>query len=60
MVNDCQDCRNENHFCKVHQKHEKEVYESAQFRGKHDTQEFRMALYDAKQRDLYEYVGDPS
>ena len=52
MTQDCPDCRDENHFCKVHQKHEKAVYESARFAGKHDTQEFRMAIFNARQEDM--------
>ena len=54
MTTTCPDCRDENHFCQIHQKHEKEVYESAIFSGRHDTQEFRMALHDARQQDLDE------
>ena len=50
--NDCPDCRNERNFCRVHQKHEKEVYESSMFSGRHDTQEIRMAIYDARQCDM--------
>jgi len=53
-TNTCPDCADENHFCAVHQKHEKEVYESIRFRGKHDTQEFRMALMDARRKDMEE------
>lgn len=52
MPNGCPGCRNENEFCFEHQKHEKEVYESAQFKGKHDTQEFRMAIHDARNLDM--------
>lgn len=54
MSNDCPGCRNENEFCFEHQKHEKEVYESSQFKGKHDTQEYRAALQDARDRDMQE------
>lgn len=52
MVNDCPDCRNANKFCKVHQKHEKKVYESVIWNGRHDTQEFRMAIHDARNKDM--------
>lgn len=51
-MNTCPDCNDENHYCKIHQKNEKAVYESAVYRGKHDTQEFRMALHDARNRDM--------
>ena len=54
MTNECPNCRDENNYCKVHQKHEKAVYESTRFAGKHDTQEFRMELMDARDRDLAE------
>ena len=54
MTNTCPDCRNENIFCNIHQKYEKEVYESSVFKGKHDTQEFRLALLDARRKDLME------
>ena len=52
--NDCPGCRNENSFCFEHQKHEKAVYESARYAGKHDTVEFRVAMSDARQKDLQE------
>lgn len=50
--NTCPDCANHNEFCAVHQANEKEVYESARFEGRHDTQEFRMAIHDARDRDM--------
>lgn len=50
--NKCPDCENSNKFCSVHQKHEKKVYESSQFSGRHDTGEFRIAIMDARQKDM--------
>ncbi len=52
MVGGCADCANENKFCTRHQKNEKKVYENPRFEGKHDTQEFRMAVYDARNKDM--------
>ena len=54
MTITCPDCQAEDHFCPVHQKYEKEVYESTRFRGKHNTREFRCELCDARRRDLEE------
>lgn len=54
MPSDCPGCASETSFCFEHQKHEKEVYESTRFKGKHDTQEFRMALHDAREQDISE------
>lgn len=54
MTVKCPDCMNENKYCEVHQKNEKEVYESIRFKGRHDTQEFRMAIHDARQQDMAE------
>ena len=34
------------------QKHEKAVYESVRYAGKHDTVEFRIAMSDARQKDM--------
>jgi len=54
MANDdCPDCRNGNKFCKVHQKHEKKVYESSKWDGLHDTHEFRKALLEASRKDMF-------
>lgn len=50
--NNCPGCRDENVFCFEHQKHEKAVYESIQFAGKHDTVEYRIAISDARQKDV--------
>lgn len=48
----CPDCASETHFCATHQAHEKEVYNSTIFKGRHETQEFRMVLHDARQQDM--------
>jgi hypothetical protein len=52
MVKGCADCENKNEFCNKHQQNEKEVYESSRFAGRHGTQEFRLALHDARNKDM--------
>ena len=51
-INLCPDCANENKYCDLHQVHEKEIYESAIYAGKHDTVEFRIALHNARTKDM--------
>lgn len=54
-MSNCPGCMNENSYCIEHQKHEKAVYESIRFAGKHDTAEFRMAIHDARLKDMREH-----
>ena len=51
-INLCPDCANENKYCDLHQANEKAVYESAIYAGKHDTVEFRIALHNARTKDM--------
>jgi len=48
----CSDCRNENVFCSIHQKHERETFYA--FNGKHDTIEYQNAIAEARLKDLME------
>jgi len=52
MTNTCPDCRNENIFCSIHQKHERETFYA--FNGKYDTIEYQNAITEARLKDLME------